>query len=202
MKQLVCNKSSSGHCSVSHPAGCVQLQSGTNVCVCLSLWTTGPSGPAVAQTHTHSHCRACGVSNAAAAFCVSARVGVCVWFTVQSESSCLRALLLPSPRSLCKHSTSAVITGKPTKALSPLPTAELSLSPVNPTPRYMVDTHQQTNTGIAAKESSHRHMWKIKSKKGVWVNNRFSQLEFFFSSCICGYILCCSENCYVMCNFC
>lgn len=37
MKQLVCNKSSSGRCSVSHPAGCVQLQSGTDVCVAVTL---------------------------------------------------------------------------------------------------------------------------------------------------------------------
>lgn len=116
---------------------------GADVCkpVSLSHWS---QRPAVAQTHTH--CRACGVSSTATALrvsaivCVSVCVCLFVWLGVQSESSCLCPLSPPpAPPSLCKHLTSAVITGKPVEALSPLPTSKLY--PLNPAPPNMVDTN-------------------------------------------------------------
>lgn len=122
---------------LTHPACAVfSCSRGTDVCMAVSLshWSQRAS----CSTNIHTHCRACGVSSAATAFCVSLSVCVCVWFTVQSENSCLRAPLPPTP-SLCKHSTSAVITSEPAEALSPLPTSELS--PSNPTLSCMVDTH-------------------------------------------------------------
>lgn len=72
---------------------CVQLQSDVCITVTLNRWSQR------ASCSTNTHCRACGVSNVATAFCVSACVcvcvSVCVWFTVQSESSCLCRPFLP-----------------------------------------------------------------------------------------------------------
>lgn len=104
------------------------------VAVTLSHWSQRSS------CSTHTHCRACGVSSTSTAFCVSACVCVCMRsLQYRVKAAVSMPPLLPCS-SLCKHSTSAAITGEPAEALSPLPTSELSLGSSDPTLSYMA-TH-------------------------------------------------------------
>lgn len=123
--------------SPPHPACTVFSCSwGTDVCMAVSLshWSQRAS----CSTNTHTHCGACGVSSAATAFCVSVCVCLCVCGLQYRVKTAVSVPPLPTP-SLCKHSTSAVITGEPAEALSPVPASKLS--PSNPALSCMVDTH-------------------------------------------------------------